>query len=48
MFEERKKFIKRYYFLDTNVIKIKELMNHEEEVISKQLSVFIKTLLQTV
>lgn len=46
--EERKKFIKRYYFSNPNVIKFKELMTHEDEIILKQLSVFIKTLLQTV
>ena len=46
--EERKKFIKRYYFSNPNVIKFKELMTHEDEIILKQLSIFIKTLLQIV
>lgn len=46
--EEREKYIKKYFFLNPNVLKFKELMNCQNVDKLKQLALFVKILVQTV
>lgn len=46
--DERKRFIKKYYFSKPNIVKFKELMNQTNEVQLKQLSNFAKILVKTI